>query len=598
MSRSLRRERRIVLYADGLEHGVYSGSPPGGRAAPEVREIGETHRVPDPVGVYAVFGGHGGSTASELCARNFAPTLLEDDVFAVDPLQSMANAVSAMEAFICAKSKIDRVYYGTTLLLVVVRHGRLYVANVGDSRAVLAVESSVVRLSTDHSVASKSELARCRNAGAFFVDGRLNGLTNYTRSLGDLHFKQRKHIFFPNKVPASPDPILSPEPHLSSHVLSTDSRFVVLATHPIWAHLSDAAACALVRSALAKNETPHICARRVASAARAAGAQGPLSVVVVMLGDVGAKTAKTLATRPRNMRRLSAPSHNTASPVQPTSPSAPPPPPLPESTDREVRRSDDPPSPTTPPPINARAAYSIEDVITEVDSPSSSSIHASASSPTRKPRQRSLYRESGRGRRARVLVPVASWGVAPGPNEPLEEASIARPRPSPLLPVSPRSPSAGSPRKSRPQSTRPRSTPAPRLLAPRARTDLGVSNLQDRAVMHRKDSFGVPTTLYDARPTAAARARSVLAEASESAADAVASSAAARVSRVTAASSGKTQHTVSSIEALEEEQPRVEPPLALGGADFGRAGPAKVRYREHDLFSFLRRRKGPVSRHG
>ncbi len=603
MSRALRRDRRILAYADGLEHGCYTGAAGVGRDAPnEVREIGETHRLPDPVGCYALFAGHGGAVAAELCARNFVPSVLEDERFEAAPLAAMANAVAAMEAFVTSKSTIDRVYYGTALCCVLIRHGVLYTANVGDCRAVLATTDSVVRITEDHTVIDPVELARVKAAGAYVDNGRLNGLLTYTRSLGDLHFKDRKHIFFPGHDFDAD--ILSAEPHLSTTVIGSDALFVLLATETVWRFLSDNAATGMVRASLAKGDSPRAAARRVVQAAISHGADGYVSVLVVLVQDaaIDKNERQRFGThsRARSVRRVSATSsagldiHATpATPPRPMPRSAPVTP-LKKSLAEERNR--DFQLPTTPP-------------------------QKPQASPTRRARslsRGSLYAPSGRGKKCRVLVPVALWGVAPGGRTPLENADIPKivyPPPSPRSHRKTRNRTnaeARTPERRRtmdPDTMSALASPVRKVsLSPgsrrmteadpppgdpaRRRTDVEavverrrLNDDPEGSPLRRRDSFGVPASLMG-------RERGIIEDTST--ADVVASSggnATARVSHVTA-SSGK---TAGSGDFKDHEAQFGSSTMAM---EFGRGGPAKVRYREHDLFGFLRRRARPASRHG
>ena len=602
MSRALRRDRRILAYADGLEHGSYTGTATTlSRETPsEVRELGETHRVPDAVGCYGLFSGHGGAVAADICSRNFVAAVLEDERFDKAPLTALSNAVAAMEAFITSKSTIDRMYYGTTLVFVLIRNGTLYTANVGDCRAVLATTDSVVRLTEDHTLVHHDELARVKAAGAYVSNGRLNGLLTYTRSLGDLHFKTRKHIFFPGQNFSSD--ILSAEPHLSSAVIGADALFVLLATDSVWRYLSDSAATAMVRASLAKGENSRAAARRVAQAAISHGAEGHVSVLVILVQDAALEKNEKQRfgshSRNRSVRRVSATSsagldsHVTpATPPRPLARSAPVTP-L-KKTIAEERNRDFSSTPSTPP----------------------RKTHSSPVRKTRSLSRSSLYTPSGRGRKSRVLVPVALWGVAPGGKAPLEEVEIPKigyPPPSPRSHRKTRSRAnseARTPERRRtmdPETMSALASPVRKVsLSPgsrrrtevespgdtvRRRTDVEAAMERRRqraeaeAELGRRDSFGVPPSLMG-------RERGVIED--TSAADVVSASghtATARVSHVTA-SSGK---TAGSGDFKDHEMFGTGASMAV---EFGRGGPAKVRYREHDLFGFLRRRARPASRH-
>lgn len=69
---------------------------------------------------------------------------------------------------------------------------RLYVANAGDSRAVLCRGGAAVDLSNDHKPEDEDEKARIVAAGGTVTrDGRVNGGLNLSRALGDHSYKVR-----------------------------------------------------------------------------------------------------------------------------------------------------------------------------------------------------------------------------------------------------------------------------------------------------------------------------------------------------------------------------------------------------------------------
>ena len=75
---------------------------------------------------------------------------------------------------------------GTTAVMAVLRGGRhLFVANVGDSRAVLSRRGTALDLSCDHKPEDATELARITAAGGRVTpDGRVNGGLNLSRAFG------------------------------------------------------------------------------------------------------------------------------------------------------------------------------------------------------------------------------------------------------------------------------------------------------------------------------------------------------------------------------------------------------------------------------
>ena len=66
----------------------------------------------------------------------------------------------------------------------------LYCANAGDARGVLCRAGKAGRLTYDHKGSDKQEAKRITDAGGFVMSGRVNGVLNVTRSLGDSSMKE------------------------------------------------------------------------------------------------------------------------------------------------------------------------------------------------------------------------------------------------------------------------------------------------------------------------------------------------------------------------------------------------------------------------
>ncbi|KAA3675841.1 protein phosphatase 1G [Paragonimus westermani] len=122
---------------------------------------------------------------------------------------------------------------GTTacvaLLLPVNGVVKLYVANAGDSRAVLCRGAAAVDLSVDHKPEDEDEKSRITAAGGTVTrDGRVNGGLNLSRALGDHSYKQVKSL------PLS-DQMITPVPDITQFDLIPGSdEFLVIACDGVW----------------------------------------------------------------------------------------------------------------------------------------------------------------------------------------------------------------------------------------------------------------------------------------------------------------------------------------------------------------------------
>jgi protein phosphatase 1G len=121
-----------------------------------------------------------------------------------------------------------RVQAGCTSVVALVIGNRLFVANAGDSRAVLCRAGKAVGLSEDHKPLQERELQRIQRAGGFVTEqGRVNGNLNLSRSIGDLKYKGNHSL--PPK-----DQMITAEPDVTVTTLTDEDEFIILACDGIW----------------------------------------------------------------------------------------------------------------------------------------------------------------------------------------------------------------------------------------------------------------------------------------------------------------------------------------------------------------------------
>ena len=131
---------------------------------------------------------------------------------------------------------------GCTAVVCMLRGSELFVANAGDSRAVLCRAGEALALSVDHKPALESEINRIKAAGGFITDqGRVNGNLNLTRSIGDLRYKLDESL--PPKAQ-----IITAEPDIFRYDLDrAKDEFVIVACDGIWDCMTNQEAVDFVR---------------------------------------------------------------------------------------------------------------------------------------------------------------------------------------------------------------------------------------------------------------------------------------------------------------------------------------------------------------
>jgi len=160
----------------------------------------------DSISIYGVFDGHGpyGHDISNFVQVTLPRSFVQDPNFQDDPEKALASAFPETHR-LCAESQaeghFDCALSGTTATLAMHRDGTLYIAHVGDSRAVLARkqgnEFKSEDLTVDHKPTCETERRRIQAAGGqvkrlegdipyrVFLSGKMYPGLAMTRSIGD-----------------------------------------------------------------------------------------------------------------------------------------------------------------------------------------------------------------------------------------------------------------------------------------------------------------------------------------------------------------------------------------------------------------------------
>ncbi|XP_065891028.1 integrin-linked kinase-associated serine/threonine phosphatase 2C-like isoform X2 [Dysidea avara] len=180
---------------------------------------------------YGVFDGHAGPRASQFAADHLHKNIVSR--FPKGTIQNHDREVKM--CLIDSFKKTDTEFLqkasaaspswkdGTTAVCVLLLDETLYVANLGDSKVVLCRKEgdkkTHLRLSKDHSPAQFEERQRIQKAGGTVREGRVMGVLEVSRSIGDGRFK---HCGIIN----TPDVVKCP--------LGENDQFLVLACDGLW----------------------------------------------------------------------------------------------------------------------------------------------------------------------------------------------------------------------------------------------------------------------------------------------------------------------------------------------------------------------------
>ncbi|XP_013795149.1 integrin-linked kinase-associated serine/threonine phosphatase 2C isoform X2 [Apteryx mantelli] len=164
------------------------------------------------VSYFAVFDGHGGVRASKFAAQNLHQNLIKK--FPKGEIVSVEKTVKRClldtfkhtdEEFLKQASSQKPAWKdGSTATCVLAVDNTLYIANLGDSRAILcryneeSQKYAALSLSKEHNPTQYEERMRIQKAGGNVRDGRVLGVLEVSRSIGDGQYKRCGVISVPD----------------------------------------------------------------------------------------------------------------------------------------------------------------------------------------------------------------------------------------------------------------------------------------------------------------------------------------------------------------------------------------------------------------
>ncbi|KAG5385694.1 hypothetical protein IGI04_037164 [Brassica rapa subsp. trilocularis] len=200
------------------------------------------------LGLFAIYDGHMGPTGE----------------FWVDPRRSIQKAYEKTDQAILSNSS-DLGRGGSTAVTAILINGRrLWIANVGDSRALLSQGGRTMQMSTDHE--PRAERSSIENRGGFVSNlpgdvPRVNGQLAVSRAFGDKGLKTH----------------LSSEPDITDAYVDSQTDVLVLASDGIWKVMSNEEAMEIAR----RVKDPQKAAKELTAEALRRESKDDISCVVV-----------------------------------------------------------------------------------------------------------------------------------------------------------------------------------------------------------------------------------------------------------------------------------------------------------------------------
>ncbi|KAL3710215.1 Protein phosphatase 2C 2 [Talaromyces marneffei ATCC 18224] len=188
---------------------------------------------------FGVYDGHGGDKVALFAGEKLHQIVAKQEAFSKGNIeQALKDGFLATDRAILDDPRYEEEVSGCTASVGIISRDKIWVANAGDSRTVLGV---------------KGEKARISAAGGFVDFGRVNGNLALSRAIGDFEFKKSAEL--------SPEQqIVTAYPDVTTHEITEDDEFLVIACDGIWDCQSSQAVVEFVRRGIAaKQELYRIC---------------------------------------------------------------------------------------------------------------------------------------------------------------------------------------------------------------------------------------------------------------------------------------------------------------------------------------------------
>jgi protein phosphatase 1L len=216
------------------------------------------------LGLFAIYDGHLGDSVPAYLQKNLFSNILKEEEFWTDPHRSISKAYEKTDEAILSHSP-DLGRGGSTAVTAILINGRkLWIANVGDSRAVLSRKGQAVQMSIDHE--PNTERGSIENKGGFVSNmpgdvARVNGQLAVSRAFGDKNLKSH----------------LRSDPDVRNADIGPDTDLLILASDGLWKVMSNQEAVDLVK----KTKDPQRAAKQLVAEALNRDSKDDISCVVV-----------------------------------------------------------------------------------------------------------------------------------------------------------------------------------------------------------------------------------------------------------------------------------------------------------------------------
>lgn len=161
---------------------------------------------------------------------------------------------------------------GSTALVILKHTDKVWVANVGDTRAIMNNGLNVIQLSNDHKPNEEKEYKRITSLGGKVVKAfpqdvyRVNGVLAVSRAIGD--FALSPHVTW--------------KPEITTFNIKKHNHYIFMATDGVWDVLSNKQVVDIVNGMIINEQWKHI-GDVIISTARTYGSGDNIACILIVL---------------------------------------------------------------------------------------------------------------------------------------------------------------------------------------------------------------------------------------------------------------------------------------------------------------------------
>lgn len=216
------------------------------------------------VSLFGVFDGHGGAHAAEYLKEHLFENLIKHPQLIADTKLAIIETYQKTDSDFLESEMNTLRDDGSTASAAVFVGNRLYVANVGDSRAVISKAGQAIPLSDDHKPNRSDERKRIEDAGGVVMwagTWRVGGVLAMSRAFGNRLLKQ----------------FVVAEPEIQEQEIIDDLELLILASDGLWDVVPNEDAI----SVAGEEEDPETAAQRLTETAFVRGSADNITCIVV-----------------------------------------------------------------------------------------------------------------------------------------------------------------------------------------------------------------------------------------------------------------------------------------------------------------------------